>query len=153
MNFLGEQSWIIIGLVFFGIIFAISWLRWKDRKWIENRFGTQRVKAVSFGVNYFGRVLDPRGLGRSSGFLILLADGLFFRSRFKRVELNIPGENIRRVYHDRKHKGIDLHQSVVKIDFTNSSNEVDTVAFRLPYPPQWIEAIKNNFLRDTEATA
>ena len=153
MNILGEQSWIIICLAFFGIILSIAWLRWKDRKWIENRFGNNRIKAVSFGVNYFGRSREPGKPRRSSGFLILLSDGLFFRSRLKKLELEIPGKSIRRVYHDRTHKGIDLHQSIVKIDFTDSSDELDTVAFRLPYPPQWIEAISNNFIikRDTPA--
>ena len=34
-DFLIKQQWMIIALVFFGIIAYIAWVRWRDRKWIE----------------------------------------------------------------------------------------------------------------------
>jgi hypothetical protein len=37
MDFLGHQQWVIIAVVFFGIIGYISWMRWRDRKWIDAR--------------------------------------------------------------------------------------------------------------------
>ena len=40
-----------------------------------------------------------------------------------------------------------LHQSLVKIDFINSQNEKDTVAFKVPYPPQWMQAIENTLIK------
>jgi hypothetical protein len=51
------------------------------------------------------------------------------------------------VYHDRSHKGTNLHQSLVKINFINDQNEKDTAAFKVPYPPQWINAIENSLLK------
>lgn len=143
MDILADQQWLIIAIVFFGIIFYISWIRWRDRKWIEARFGADRILAMSFGVNYFGRSTEKGGPRRSSGFLLLLSDRVFYRSRMARLELDIPVEKIARVYHDRTHKGSDLHQSVVKIDFLTDRNEKDSVAFKVPYPPQWISAIEN----------
>ncbi|MBW2706792.1 MAG: hypothetical protein JRD84_10855, partial [Deltaproteobacteria bacterium] len=83
----------------------------------------------------------------SSGFLLLLSDRLFYRSRLKKIELDIPGSSIVRVYHDRSHKGTNLHQSLVKINFINDQNEKDTAAFKVPYPPQWINAIENSLLK------
>jgi hypothetical protein len=142
--FLGN---LIIALIFFGIIAYIAWVRWRDRRWIEERFGSQKILAMSFGINYFGRATEPGSPRRSSGFLLLLSDRLFYRSRIKKIELEIPASRISRVYHDRSHKGIDLHQSLVKIDFINSQNERDTVAFKVPYPPQWMQAIENNLLK------
>jgi len=102
---------------------------------------------MSFGVNYFGKATEPGKPRRSSGFLILLPDSLFYRSRVKKIELKIPGSRIARVYHDRTHKGVDLHTSLVKIDFINAHNEKDTAAFKVPYPPQWINVIENNLLK------
>jgi hypothetical protein len=103
---------------------------------------------MSFGVNYFGKATEPGKPRRSSGFLLLLPDSLFYRSRVKKIELQIPGNRIARVYHDKSHKGVDLHQSLVKIDFINDQNEKDTAAFKVPYPPQWINAIENSLLKN-----
>ena len=147
MDFLAKQEWLIIALIFFGIIAYISWLRWRDRKWIESRFGSQNILAMSFGINYFGRATEPGAPRKSSGFLLLLSDRLFYRSRLKKLELEIPAASIARVYHDRSHKGVDLHQSLVKVDFINSRQEKDTAAFKVPYPPQWINAIENALLK------
>jgi hypothetical protein len=146
-DFLIKQQWMIIALIFFGIIGYIAWVRWRDRKWIEDRFGSQTILAMSFGVNYFGRAAEPGSPRKSSGFLLLLSDRLFYRSRIKKMELEIPASSIARVYHDRSHKGIDLHQSLVKVDFINARRENDTAAFKVPYPPQWIQAIENTLIK------
>jgi hypothetical protein len=146
-NFPANQQWIYIALIFFGIIGYISYIRWRDRKWIENRFSGQKILAMSFGVNYFGRASEPGKPRKSSGFLLLLPDGLFYRSRTARLELNIAGNKIAHVYPDNSLKGVNLHQSVMKIDFINENNDRDSAAFKVPYPPQWIHAIENNLLR------
>jgi hypothetical protein len=151
LDIIKHQQWIIIALVFFGILAYIAIIRWLDRKWIDARFGNQNLRAMSFGVNYFGQATEPGKPRRSSGFLLLLPDSLFYRSRVKKIELQIPGSRIARVYHEKSHKGVDLHQSLVKIDFLNDENEKDTVAFKVPYPPQWINAIENGLLKNRKA--
>jgi hypothetical protein len=148
MHFLGNQQWVIIAVVFFGIIGYIVWMRWRDRKWIDERFGSRPILAMSFGVNFFGETSEPGKPRRSSGFLLLLSDQLFYRSRVNKIELEIPGARIKRVYHDRTHKGVDLHQSLLKIDFLNDRNQKDTAAFKVPYPPQWMQAIENTLLKE-----
>jgi hypothetical protein len=77
----------------------------------------------------------------------LFSDVLFYRSRVKKIELEIPGARIARIYHDRTHKGVDLHQSLVKIDYLNEQGQKDTAAFKVPYPPQWMQAIENALLK------
>ena len=143
MQALQHQQWVFFALVVAGVIAYIAFIRWRDRKWIEDRFGSQNIRAMSFGVNYWGRATEPGKPRRSAGFLLLLEDRLFYRSRVKKIELEIPAAKIARVYHDRAHKGVDLHQSLVKVDFINSRGERDTAAFKVPYPPQWIRAIEN----------
>jgi hypothetical protein len=147
LDIIKHQQWIVIALVFFGFLAYIAIIRWRDRKWIDQRFGNQNLRAISFGVNYFGQATEPGKPSRSSGFLLLLPDSLFYRSRVKKIELEIPGSRIARVYHDRAHKGVDLHMSLVKIDFINSEDQRDTAAFKVPYPPQWIQAIENSLLK------
>ena len=102
---------------------------------------------LSFGVGCFGRALETGPPVRRSGFLLLLPDRLFFRNRSGRIELDIPGGRIARVYHDRTHKGVDLNQSVIKLDFLTETGQEDAVAFRVPYPPQWIRAIGTTLLK------
>ena len=139
-----NQQWVFIAIIFFGIIAYIAFIRWRDRKWIEARFGQQKVLAKSFGVNYFGRASEPGKPRRSSGFLLLLTDRLFYRSRTAKIELDIPAVKLAKVYPGTSIKGVELHQSVMKIDFINEHNNRDVAAFRVPYPPQWINAIQNN---------
>lgn len=145
-NFYASQQWVFIAIIFFGIIAYIAYIRWRDRIWIEKRFSGQKVLAMSFGVNYFGRTSEPGKPRRSSGFLLLLPDQLFYRSRSTRLELSIPGKNIAHVYPGKSLKGVDLHQSVVKIDFMNENDNKDSAAFKVPYPPQWISAIETHLL-------
>ena len=147
LDIIKHQQWIVIAIVFFGILAYIAIIRWRDRKWIDQRFGSQSLRAMSFGVNYFGQATEPDKPRRCSGFLLLLPDSLFYRSRVKKIELEIPGSRIARVYHDRTHKGVDLHTSLVKIDFINSDNQKDTVAFKVPYPPQWMQAIESTLVK------
>lgn len=141
-NYLIHQQWLLIALIVFGIIAYIAWIRWRDRKWIEARFGKSPTLAMSFGVNYFGRAIEPGKPKRSSGFLLLFPDRLFYRSRLAGLEVDIPINRIHRVYHGTAHKGIELHQSVVKVDFLTPEGQKDTVAFKVPYPPQWIQVIE-----------
>ena len=139
-----NQQWVFIAIIFFGIIAYIAFIRWRDRKWIERRFGDSKILAMSFGVNYFGRASEPGKPRRSSGFLLLLPDRLFYRSRMAGLELDIPGKDITQIYPGTSIKGLDLHQSVMKVDFINEHNQRDSAAFKVPYPPQWINAIQNN---------
>lgn len=139
-----NQQWLLVAIVVFGIIGYIAFIRWRDRKWIEARFGQQKILAMSFGVNYFGRAGEPGKPRRSSGFLLLMPDRLFYRSRTARIELDIPASKIAQVYPGTSIKGVELHQSVMKVDFINEKNQRDSAAFRVPYPPQWIRAVQNN---------
>ena len=150
-DLLKTQQWMIIAVIFFGIMAYIAWIRWRDRRWIDKRFGSHKIIAMSFGVNYFGSATEPGAPRKSSGFLLLLPDRLFYRSRLKKLELDIPAASIARVYHDKTHKGVNLHQSLVKIDFINSEDKRDTAAFKVPYPPQWINAIENSLLKNRTA--
>jgi hypothetical protein len=149
-NVFGNQHWPVIALAFFGILAYIAWNRWQDRRQIEKRFGLDNVQAMSFGVYYYGNATDSGRPRRTGGFFLLLPDCIYFCSRRSKLEIEIPTQSIDRVYHGSTLKGVDLHQSVVKIDFVNHQQHKDTAAFRMPYPPQWIQMIENKIITGTE---
>ncbi len=142
-NVFGNQHWLVIALAFFGFLAYIAWNRWQDRRHIEKRFGLENVLAMSFGVYYYGNATDPGPPRRTSGFFLLLPGCIYFCSRRAKLEIEIPFKCINRVYHGSTLKDVDLHQSVVKIDFLNRQQHKDTAAFKMPYPPQWIQLIEN----------
>lgn len=145
-----NQQWIAIAVIFFGIIAYIAYIRRRERKWIEDRFGADKALSMSFGVNYFGRASEAGKPRKSNGFLLLLPDRLFFRSRGSRIELDIRGKDIARVYPGSSIKGVELHQSVMKVDFINEKGDRDSAAFRVPYPPQWIRIIENTHIKKNQ---
>jgi len=152
MELIKEQQWIVIAIIFFGIIIFISLKRWVDQQWIERKFNKKNVRVVSFGVTSYGKLSEPGAPPKHIGFLVLLKDGLCFRSRWRKIEILIPASTIIAVYHDVTHKGMDLFQSVVKIDFLSQDGTQDGVAFKVPYPPQWIQAIESLLPEKTEVS-
>ncbi len=140
-NTFAGQHWVLIALIFFGILAYIVFLRWQDQRWIDKKYGSENVRAISYGVNYYGRTSDEGKVRRSTGVLVLLTDRLFFRSRRARLEMEIPGKNVLNVYHDVRHRGEELHQSLMMVEFINENKRKDTAAFKVPYPPQWIQSV------------
>jgi len=140
MTTLLNQQWMLIALLFFGFLAYVSLIRRRDQRWIEKKFGSGNVVISSFGVVYLGAQSDVGPIRRRRGFLILTRDRLYFRNRWSGVELDIPGSSILEVYHDVRHRGEEIHQSLMMVDFINENKRRDTAAFRVPYPPQWIQA-------------
>jgi hypothetical protein len=152
MPIFADQQWLLIALVFFGVMGYVVWIRWRDRLWIDRRYGLSEARVMSFGVNYYGLASQPSVRRPSSGFLLMLPDRLVYRSRIAKQLVEIPGEQIFHITHGTSHGGVALHQSVVIIAFTDRDGAKDAVAFKVPYPPQWIAAIQANFIgaRETQ---
>ncbi len=145
-----NPNWLIFALLFLGVIFYLTYMRQRESKRIAEKFDKSEIVITSFGVNYFGLESEPGGPLRSSGALVLLKDGLYYRARYAKRELHIPGSAITYIGVTNVHKGKDLHQSVVVVQFLNAEGKEERSAFRMPYPSQWVAAIKSNLL-DTKA--
>ena len=141
----GNQQWLIIAIIFFGIFAYIAWARKRDRNWIDQNFAKEQIRALSFGVGYFGKASDPGKIKSIRGLLLLLNDRLIFRSRNGAVEVEIPGEKVTKIYHGTTHKGLEMKTSLMKIAFDVGAEEDDYASFKVPYPPQWMQAIDNAF--------
>jgi len=142
----GSGGWVFLAVIFFGLIFFLVVMRRIEARRIEKKFNLERVVLTSYGVNYFGLKSEKGGPARSSGALVLLNNGLYYRARLSRRELFIPAGAITSLRIVDSHKGKPLYQHAVSIVFLNNRGEEDSAVFRMPFPGQWLEAIKMNLL-------
>ena len=147
-----NPNWLIFALLFLGIIFYLAYMRQRETKRITDKFDKDQIIITSFGVNYYGLESEPGGPLRSAGALVLLKNGIYYRARYAKRELYIPGSAITYIGVTNVHKGKDLHQTVVVLQFLSQEGREERAAFRIPYPGQWVAAIKSNLL-DKKAEA
>jgi hypothetical protein len=143
---LTNPNWLIFALLFLGIIFYLAYMRQRESKRVLQKFNKEDIVITSFGVNFFGLESEPGGPLRSAGVLVLLRHGLYYRARFANRDLFIAGPAITYIGVTHTHKRKDLHQAVVLIQFLNEEGREEKAAFRIPYPAQWVAAIKANLL-------
>ena len=141
-----NPNWLIFALIFLGIIFYLAYMRQRETKRITDKFDKDQIVITSFGVNYYGLESEPGGPLRSAGALVLLKQGIYYRARYAKRELYVPGSAITYIGVTNVHKGKDLHQTVVVLQFISEDGREDKAAFRVPYPAQWIAAIKSNLV-------
>ncbi len=143
-------GWIFLSIVFFAVLAFLVIMRRIESSRIERKFNKDEVVITSYGVNYFGLSSEKGRIPRSSGILVLLKDAIYYRARFSKRELLIPGKSIRSLKIVETHKGKPLYQKSIAIDFINNDGTLDTAAFRIPFPAQWLGAIKRYLLEDKE---
>jgi hypothetical protein len=141
-----NPNWLVFAVLFIGVMFYLVYMRQRETKRITDKFDKQDIIITSFGVNYYGLESESGGPLRSAGALVLLKGGIYYRARFAKRELFVPGSSITYIGVSNVHKGKDLHQSVVVLQFLNQDGREDRAAFRMPYPAQWVAAIKSNLL-------
>jgi hypothetical protein len=141
-----NPNWLIFAVLFILVMFYLVYMRQRESKRIADKFDNNEIIITSFGVNYYGLESEPGGPLRSAGALVLLKSGIYYRARYAKRELLIPGSAITYIGVSNVHKGKDLHQTVVILQFLSQDGKEDKAAFRVPYPAQWIAAIKSNLL-------
>lgn len=147
-----NPGWLVFALVFIGVIFYLAFMRQFESRRIGRKFGKEQIVLSSFGVNYYGLDSEPGGPLRSAGVLVLLKEGIYYRARFAQRELSIPAASITYIGVTDTHKRKPLHQQVVAIRFLNEEGKEQKAAFRIPYPAQWVNAIKSTLLGLQEQT-
>jgi len=138
-------GWGIFAALFFGLLVFIVLMRRVESRRIEKRFDKDSIIISSYGVNYFGLSSEAGGPARSAGTLVLLKDGIYYRARFRKKELFIPGDAITAIRIVETHKGKPLYQKAIAVVFRRDKDEV-SACFRIPFPDQWIGAIRKNLL-------
>jgi hypothetical protein len=146
MDGLPNFGYLPFAILFLLVVFTMVYLRQVETRRIEKKFDRKEIIITSFGVNFFGRESEPGGPLRSSGALVLLRSGMYYRARFSSRELFIPGPDITYLGVTDAFKGRPLHQQVMVIGFRAGEGKTDRAAFRLPHIAQWAAAIKANLL-------
>lgn len=149
MEFLQQYHIAIIGGLFLCGIIGMSLLTHREKKWIKNTYKKEDIIALGFGITCYGLTSDLGPPKKYNGFLLVHKGGLLFKNRFSNIRFDIQAESIKKVYLSASHKGARLYKSAVKIDFSRLPKGMDTIAFKMAYPPQWIEIIEKTFIKSS----
>jgi len=141
---MSNLPYFLIAVLFIFALVFFAWFRQKDARNVRERF--KDILIATYGVQYFGRESEKGDLLDSSGQLLFLKQGLFYRGRFDKRELMIPKEKLISVAVTDHHKGKLTYQVCLAIYFMNENEIIDRAAFTIPYPKQFIEAINHYFL-------
>lgn len=147
MEFFEQYHIVIIGIIFFGVLFGMAFLTYREKKWIKQHYKTEDIIALGFGIRCYGLSSVPGNPEKLKGFLLIHKGGLLFKSRFSDTRFEIPGDAIQKAYHSNMYKGARLFRSAVMIDYRVSPQKSDTIAFKMAYPPQWIRIIGKTFMK------
>ena len=148
MNLLnsGNIGTLIIGGIFLGIVFLVSFIRNLEARRLRKRFGEGNILLSGFNVHFYGVESEEGKPLRSMGALALSAEGLYYRARYTKRELFITGKQMTSITATDDFKNKNMYGNIVAINFVNGKGEKDRAAFRIPYPEKWSKAINRLFL-------
>ena len=133
--------------LFFGIILYLAYIRNMETKRILKRFPDKnKILLTAFGVTFFGQESEIEKPLRVNGALVLLREGVFFRSRFGNREIFISKESIKNLGVSDFFKDKPMYQNLVAVTFLSPKGQIDRAAFRIPYPDRWILAMRTELL-------
>ncbi len=148
MNLLNSENkgTLIVGGLFMGVIFLISFIRNMETRRLRRRLGEGNILLSGFNVHYYGVESEPKIPMNSMGALGLSSEGLYYRARVLKRELFIEGKQLTSITVTDDFKGRNMYGNVVVMNFINNKGQKDRAAFRIPYPEKWSEAINKLFL-------
>ena len=149
MDIFEQYHIVIIGIFFLSFIFGMTWLAYRDKKWVRQNYKKEDIIALGFGILCYGVSSDQGAPKKHKGFLLIHRGGVLFKGRFSDTLFDIPGKSIQKVYHADSHKGAKLYRLAVKIDFLIPEKTIDTIAFKMAYPAQWMKIIGKSFIEQT----
>jgi hypothetical protein len=148
-NLLAVLEWIGLGLGMLIAAFAVTFavVRQRILQHVQGELGQNSLLlATGARVGVYDGQTEGRQPSPSVGILMLLSNGLYFRSLTGRREVFVPGASISwiGVPEERERRRTEGRGIVVR--FLNASGKQDGVAIRLLYPEQWVEAIKTHLI-------
>jgi len=131
----------------------MTFFTWREKQWVKKHYNKKDIIALGFGITCFGLSSDQEAVKKYKGFLLVHKKGLMFKGRFSDIMFNIPVQSIKKVYYGDSHRETRLYQSAVKVDFLDrteiNSETIDTIAFKVAYPAQWIKIVKKHLLHES----
>lgn len=156
MEFIYQYHVVIIGIFFLSVIAVMTGFTYRDKRWVRKNYKREEIVALGFGIVCYGLDSEQGAPKKHKGFLLIHKNGVLFKSRFSDILYDIPGNSIQKAYHGDSHKGAKLYQAAVKIDFLTAPESgdpetVETIAFKMAYPPQWIKIIGKTFMAEVSS--
>lgn len=148
MNLLnsGNINTLVVGGLFMGVLFIISFVRNSEAKRLRMRLGEGNIVLSGYNVHFYGVESEEGKPLRSMGALALSIEGLYYCARYTKRELFISGKQITSITATDDFKDKNMYGNIVAINFVNEKGEKDRAAFRIPYPERWSKAINQLFL-------
>ena len=109
---------------------------------VDRRFRRDEIVKQEIGANFFG--LESRGVRqlRGNGALVLTSEMLWFRQALSNREICIPLDRITRVSSVPSHLGKTIIKPLLRVDFIDSNESCDSVAWAVRDTTIWQEAVK-----------
>ena len=140
-----------LGAAIAGFLLAFLLLRRGIVQRVEAELGAEGVLLVT--PCRLGRIEAAAGSAPAmdSGFLLLVATGLYFRSWFGGRESFIPGASITYIgalggVSGRGDGESRREKHTIAVRFLNTSGKEDGLVVRLLYPERWVDAIKTHLI-------
>ncbi len=146
MNSIVNLSPIMLGIIIFGIVIIMAFIRNMESKHLSRKFPKDEILLASFGVTWFGQENKLKKPIRKTGAIALVKDGVYYHSRFGGIEAFIPKNSIKTIGTTDFFCDKPLNDTVVQISFKNEENELDRMAFRIPSPAKWITLLQKYLL-------
>jgi hypothetical protein len=139
---MSKFTYYIIAAAFIFAVFLFEWFLQRDMKKVRGQFNRKDIIIASYGVRFYGLESEPGGPLNSGGQMLFLKSGLYYKGRFDKRELFIPRESILSIAVTDFHKGEPTIGKCLAFYFTDKNGKIDRAAFELPYPKQWVDAIR-----------
>lgn len=135
---------IYLGIILFSIVLLMAVIRNIESRRISSRFSSNEIRLVSFGVTWFGQENKINKPLRKTGAIALVSNGVYFHSRFGKVDFFLPLNSIKTIGTTDFFCDKPLNDTVVQISFKDENLELDRVAFKIPSPARWIALLRNS---------
>ena len=147
MNTIVNLSPVALGVIIFGIVLLMAFIRHKETRNLSSRYPEDQIILASFGVTWYGQENLQDKPFRKTGAIALVKDGIYFHTRFGDQDAFIPADSIKTIGTTDFFCDKPLNDTVVQISFRNDSGELDRMAFRIPSPAKWITMLKKYLLQ------
>lgn len=151
MKFFNQKTLLLLIPIFAALLFylfnkLISTLKRKRAEELFENYHKDRIIYFSKEVDFFGQKSAGRTQIRGNGSLLLTPDQIHFLRWLPKKDIIIPLENIKNIERVRKFLGKKKKDELLKIDFNNYQQDIDSAAWYLDNMQAWEQVIEDNLV-------
>lgn len=143
MNFVFWLLFLLPVILFIFIRIILKRVEKTRAEKLINRIGEENIVLISSNVNYFGKKSDGIKQIKGNGILILTYEELIFEMWLPKKSFKIPLMSVESMETSKSHLGKTKFRPLLKINFRNNENEIDTCAFLVANLEKWKEKLQS----------